>query len=165
MTTEPRIEQRRLRPYVGIAATTSIAGEGDVITACLRRLVDWSALRRLRSDGPSFVRYRRIEMPHRLDIDVCLPMTHGVEGTGEVFSAELPAGRYAVLVHEGPIEELAEANARLQDRAQRHDVRFDVVVRGQASDWASRIETCLSDPASAPVPHPRRTEIACLIAS
>ena len=164
MSNEPRIEYRPARRTLAIAAITSMAQEGEVVPSTLLRLQGWMVSRRLQADGPPFVRYRRIDMPHRLDIEVCVPVAAAGEGDGEVVAGELPAGQYAVLVHTGPMEELVEANALLQKWAQEQQVDFDMHAEGSWSVWAARIETSLTDPAVEPDPRSRRTEIAYLLA-
>ncbi len=164
MSNEPRIEHRPARRTLAIEATTSMQQEAKVVVSTMPRLQAWLASRRLQADGPPFVRYRRIDMPHRLDIEVGVPVATAAEGDGEVVAGELPAGRYAVLVHTGPTHELVEANAVLQKWAQEQQVDFDVQQEGSSSIWAARLETSLTDPAAEPDPRSRRTEIAYLLA-
>lgn len=164
MSNAPRIEHRPARRTLTIAATTSMQQEAEVLASTLMRLQSWMASRQLRADGPPFVRYRRIDMPHRLEIEVGVPVAMGAEGDGEVIAGELPAGRYAVLVHTGPKEELVEANALLQKWAEEQRVDFDVRPEGPSSVWSARLETSLTDAAAEPDPRSRRTEIAYLLA-
>jgi effector-binding domain-containing protein len=164
MLNQPQIEHRPSRPYLGVATTTSLDREAEVIPARLRQLEAWMASRGLRANGSPFVRYHRIEMPHRLDIEVGVPLADAADGEGEVIAGELPAGRYAVLLHTGPLDELVEANAALQRWAELHQVRFDVEEQGPASVWAARIEASLTDPEAEPDPRGRQTEIAYLLA-
>lgn len=164
MKTEPRIEHRPCRLYVGIATTTSMQQEAEAVPAALNRLKDWMDSHAVQAEGPPFVRYRRIDMPDRLDIEVCLPVAAAAGGGAELMAGELPAGRYAVLVHTGPVEELVDANAALQAWARRHRVGFAVEETGSTSVWAARIETTLTGPGDDADPQHRKTEIAYLLA-
>lgn len=162
MWTEPRIEQRAARPYLGIAATTSLQQEAEVVSSCLSRLQAWMASRGLQAAGAPFVRYRRIEMPHRLDIEVCLPVAAPTEGGEDVRAAELPAGRYAALVHTGPMDGLVEANAALQTWLHDRQLGCAMDEQGPATVWAARIETSLTPP-GATGRGDSRTEVAYLL--
>lgn len=160
MSADPRIEHRSALAYLGIAATTSMADEADVIRSSLRRLAEWMVAHGHEPLGAPFVRYRRIEMPDRLDIEVCMPVAAGTRGDGFVHHGEVPAGRYAAKSHFGPAQGLVQANADLQQWAEREGIAFDMVQEGPATVWAARIETSLTDPAAEPDPDRLDTEIA-----
>lgn len=160
MFTEPHLEHRSARPYIGIALTTSMQQAGKDITDHLHALGARLRSRHLAPAGAPFVRYREIEMPSRLLIEVGMPVASPAVGGGGAIADALPEGRYAVLVHTGSPDELVAANARLQQWAQRRGIRFHVEQRGAASIWAARIETSLGDPEGGTMP---RTEIAYLV--
>ncbi len=163
MRTEPHIENRPERPYVGIAAAVSMQEESEAIARHLGELRQWLDSHQLHAAGAPFVRYRRIEMPHRLEIEVALPLASATAGDADVIADSLPAGRYAVLVHNGPVQELVAANALLQAWARQQGIRFDTDETGQASVWRCRTETMLTDPRAEPDPRQHRTEIAYLM--
>ena len=148
MAAVPRIVYRQALHYVAVAATTSIEGEAGVIARHVETLEAWRASHG-GTDAGHFVRYRRIEMPHRLEIEVCLP-SDAVPAVHDGLVADgMPPGRYAVLAYEGPVEGLVDANRALQDWAGRHAVVFDMHADGAASVWTARIERYRSAPDAA----------------
>lgn len=164
MHTEPRCEVRAALDYVAVAATTSLQEMPGLIQACLDKLGAWTASRQLRAAGPPFVRYRKIDMPQRLEIEVCLPLAASAARDAGVTAGSLPAGRYVVMTHQGPYQELVNANASLLHWAEQHGLAFQVHKDGPATVWAARIETYLTDPQAEPDPQRHRTEIAYLAA-
>jgi effector-binding domain-containing protein len=159
MTDQPRIETRSALPYVGIPVFTSMAEEAREIEKHLAELQQWMQAREIAPSGPMFVRYRMIDMPERMEIEVCLPVDEAPPGDGRVRGNEVPEGRYAVLVHKGPLDGLVEANGHLQRWARQEGLEFQTHQRAEATDWTSRIETYLSDPSEG---RPQ-TEIAYLL--
>ena len=95
-----------------------------------------------------------------VEISVGLPIESGALGDGRMEFGELPAGRYAVLVHVGPYEDLVQANADLQQWAAEHGVALDGC--DGPSGWAGRVEFYLTDPGDDPDPRAWRTEVAYL---
>jgi len=96
MQNEPQIEIRPERPYVGIAAAVSMQEEAEAIARHLRALRQWPDSHQLHAAGAPFVRYRRIEMPHRLEIEVGLPLASATTGDADVIADSLPAGQFEV---------------------------------------------------------------------
>lgn len=120
----------------------------------------------VKPDGPHFVRYRRIDMPHRLDVEVCVPVAEPIEFAGDVLVGTLPAGRYAALVHTGPVEGLIEANEMVQKWLKGRQLSCAVEQEGSASIWGARTEVSLTGVTGAESAlnfRRRRTEIAYLL--
>lgn len=163
MSAQPLLEDRSAQPYVGIAVTTSMKHEAEKIAELLGELRRWLPSRQLAPTGAPFVRYWAIEMPDRVEIEVCMPVPTPTQGEGRVMSDTLPAGRYAVLVHSGPVQELVAANAMLQQCAEQQGIRFRKHDKGRASVWDSRTETYLTDPGVEDT-RSLQTEIAYLVA-
>ncbi len=163
MSDHPYLDYRAERPYVGIPVFTSMNEEARVIAEHLAELHAWMKSRQLAAAGAPFVRYRQIEMPDRLEIDVCLPVTSAHPGDGRVRGNALPAGQYVVLLHTGPREALVAANEKLQRWAAQQGIRFQTHQRGEAIDWTSRVETYLTDAQSERDAGRQQTEIAYLI--
>ncbi|WP_439517559.1 GyrI-like domain-containing protein [Hydrogenophaga sp.] len=165
MSETPRIEQRTEQPYLGIPVETSMQEEPRVIASHLQELQAWLRAEGIAATGAPFVRYRRIKMPELLAIEVCLPVQTAPPGDGRVRGNAIPEGRYAVLVHQGPVSGLVEANARLQRWAREQGLDFLTQDSGDVEGWTSRIETYLSDPQQEPDASQHRTEIAYLLKS
>ena len=159
----PRIENRAERQYLGIPVSTSMAEEAQVIGEHLAELQAWMRNHEIEPTGGLFVRYRQIEMPHRLEIEVCLPVQEAPPGDGRVRGNALPEGRYAVLLHTGPFDQLVDANERLQRWAAQEGIEFQTKQRGETTEWTSRVETYLTDPQRELDPEKHQTEIAYLL--
>lgn len=160
----PRIEVRAARPYLGRALTTSIDREAADVVRQFAELRRWLHAHGRETTGAPFIRYREIEMPHRLAIEACLPIASMAQGSGGIVADDLPAGRYAVLEHVGPLDGLVAANERLQRWAEESGLHFDMRRRGPASLWQARTETYLTDPAATHDPGSTRTELAYRLA-
>ncbi len=163
MSDQPYLDYRAERPYLGIPVFTSLNEEARVIAEHLAELREWMKSRQIAEAGVPFVRYRMIDMPSRMEIDVCLPVTAAPPGDGRVRGNALPAGQYAVLVHNGPHAELMAANEKLQRWAAQQGIHFQTHERGEAIDWASRVETYLNDARSESDVSKHQTEIAYLV--
>lgn len=159
----PYLDYRAERPYLGIPVFTSMHEEPQVIAEHLAELKEWMRSRQIAAAGAPFVRYRQIEMPNRMEIDVCLPVTSAPPGDGRVRGNALPTGQYAVLLHTGPREALVGAHEKLQRWAGQQGIRFQTQERGKATDWTSRVETYLTDAQSERNASRQQTEIAYLI--
>jgi effector-binding domain-containing protein len=103
-------------------------------------------------------------MPNRIEIEVGVPVATAVEGNGRVRSGVLPAGRYAVLLHEGPYDEMVQANADLQAWAEKRGIHWQMRMTKLGTAWAGRVEFYLRDPSNEKDPQKYETEIAYLTA-
>lgn len=104
MSSRPHLEHREATRYVAIAGS----GSGD---REFRAFADrtfpavFAAVGQLglTPSGAPFFRYFRFDPDGPFEVEVGVPVdgAGGGEGTGDASLAELPAGRYAVYVHEG----------------------------------------------------------------
>lgn len=163
MSQQPRIENRADRPYLGIPVFTSMDKEAQVFVEHLAELKAWMRANQIEATGAPFVRYRQLEMPHRMEIEVCLPVEEAPPGDGRVRGNALPEGPYAVLLHTGPPDQLVDANEWLQRWAAQEGLEFLTHQRGPATDWTARVQTYLSEPQSGAAPGQSQTEIAYLL--
>jgi effector-binding domain-containing protein len=99
-------------------------------------------------------------MDAELDIELAVPVAGGAPADDRVHQAELPAGRYVVLLHVGPYDGLIDANATVQDWAEEHNIRWR---RDHGSAWGGRVERYLTDPSAEPDSSRWETELAYLI--
>ena len=58
--------------------------------------------------GPPYVAYYNMDMQN-LDVEAAFPVARPLPGRDEVQAGELPAGRYATCLHNGPYNELGPA--------------------------------------------------------
>lgn len=105
------------RPIAAVHVSVRV---GHVATAW-RPALDkvWAFLRRhdgLRTDGHNLFVYRHPVRPGApLEVDVGVEVSHAFESEGEIVFTHTPAGRAVSTVHIGPPEQLAVANAAIEE--------------------------------------------------
>ena len=99
--------------------------------------------------GPPFWRYLTIEMPDRLEIECGVPVGAAVAGDDRVLAGELPAGRYATVLHVGHPDDLVETTGELLDWADREGLALDA--SPDQRSWGCRLEEYLTDPEERPI--------------
>ena len=115
--------------------------------------------------GAPFWRYLIIDMEAKLEIDVAVPVATAMTGDGRIIADVLPAGRYAVLVHTGPYDDLIEVTAVLLAWAEEKGLVWDKWSTGPRGEgWRARIETYFTDPTEEPDPAKWETELAFKLA-
>ena len=145
------IETREEQPYAAVRATVTPETFAKIADR-FDEVMQWLADRELPILGAPFFRYLRVTDDGRYEVEAAIPTIAVVPAAGEVFCATLPAGRYAVEVHEGHPDGLLEVTARILDA----DLRFD-----RAGDaWGARLETYFTDPAVQPDSSKWTTEVA-----
>jgi effector-binding domain-containing protein len=144
--TIPRIIERPAQAYVGIPAELTLAEVAKAVDGKFPRLFAWLAERRIDPCGAPFLRYYRIDMAKTLDVEFGVPVALPIEAAGEARSGTLPAGSYAVLIHEGPYDGLVSVNAALIDWAKHRDIALDSTPTPAGERFACRLETYLTDP-------------------
>jgi AraC family transcriptional regulator len=100
--------------------------------------------------GPPFCAYREWT-PGGVTVEAGLPVTAPVDWKGEIESATIPGGTYAVALHEGAHDSLDKTHALLDSWIEE---------QGRTADSA-RYEVYLTDPGQYPDPNEWRTEISC----
>ncbi|MBM7775856.1 effector-binding domain-containing protein [Actinokineospora baliensis] len=151
---QPAIETRPEQPYVSLRTQASLAEWGRV-NALIGEVYGWITERDIAPAGALFYRYHSVA-EDVIDVEVGVPVPTAVEGDGRVVAGSKPAGRYAVLMHEGHPDRIRETFAALDAWAEETGVDFDVT----DGVWAGRFESYLSDPAVTPDPADWRTEVA-----
>lgn len=159
MVTEPKVQDRPAQPYAGIRARVTMAELGQVVPPLWPDVFAWLGRHGAAPAGPPFIRYHVVDMDGVLEVEAGVPVTDAVSGDGRVQAGVLPAGRYAILTHTGPPEELVEANATLLDWGPAHGLEW----QRDGSIWGGRIEFSLSDPRQEPDPTRWQTEVALLL--
>jgi effector-binding domain-containing protein len=165
VSTEPRVERRAEKHYLGIRAVVSVRGMATVVPKLYPELGGWLKSKGVKPAGPPFTRYHVIDMPERLEVEVCFPVQGPVKGDARVRPGVLPAGRYAVLVHTGHFSELVGANAALQAWAKKKSIRWQYRETEKGSVWAGRAEFELRGPVEEKDPAKWQTEVAYLMAA
>lgn len=142
----PKIIERPVQAYVGIRAELTLAEVAKAVDGKFPKLFAWLAERLIEPSGAPFLRYHRIDMAKTLDVEFGVPIALHVEAADEVRRGTLPAGSYAVLIHEGPYDGLVSANAALIQWAKQHDIALDSTPTPEGEQFACRLETYLTDP-------------------
>jgi hypothetical protein len=169
MTTEPAqpyVQQRAEQPYLGLRLSTSIAGLGAAVDSGYPVLFGWLAEHGRQPAAAPFIRYLVIDMATELRVELGVPASvtsADVADDTRLHAAELPAGRYATLLHTGPYDGLLDANSRLLRWVDENGLTLDSWDTEQGSGWASRVEHYLTDPSRQPDPADWQTEIAVLL--
>lgn len=162
MNREPQIQERAAQHYAGISRTVTMDGMSAAVDESFPELFAWLAGNGIEASGPPFIRYLIIDMAAGLEIELAVPVSAPVTGSGRVRPGVLPEGSYAVLRHTGPYDGLISANAALQRWAGEHGVEFDTRQTGNGSVWRSRAEHYLTDPSKEPDPAKREVDVAYL---
>ena len=157
--TDPTIQTRPAAPYVGIERSVTMSAISEVADQ-IPMLIGWLAARGLVPAGAPFLKYDVIDMAHRLVIEAGVPVPHAVQGHGEVFASELPAGRYVTVTHVGRPERLMDVTRNLLEWAAAGGLVFDHYDSEGGDVWASRLESYLTNPADEPDPARWVTEVA-----
>lgn len=161
VTIEPKVEYRDEQLYVAIRSQVTMQELETALPPLIGEVFDWLGSKGLAPAGPPFWRYRVIDMAAKLEIDVAVPVATAVPGEGRIIADVLPVGRYAVLVHTGPYDELIEVTAALLAWAEEKGLTWDKWSEGSKGEgWRARIETYLTDPTVEPDPTKWETELA-----
>lgn len=156
----PQLVERAAQPYVFIHADIAPSELSAAIDRSFGRLFAWLNQRRIQPAGAPFVKYNVVDMTQRLELELGVVVATPVDGTAEVQAGTLPAGRYAVLIHQGPYDGLREATARLLQSADALHVQWDATTTAKGERFTARLETYLTDPSKQSDPARWQTEIA-----
>lgn len=148
------IETRAEQPYAAVKATVT-PETFPKIADRFPEVMRWLADRELPILGAPFFRYLRVS-GDEFEVEAGIPTIAEVPGEGDIFTATLPAGQYAVAVHEGSPDGLAAVT----DELLAHAVRFD----RDGDRWGARLETYFTDPAVEPDQSKWTTEVAIRLA-
>ncbi len=98
------IENITAQPVVGIRMHTKLEEIGDRIGELMPEI---GAFVGDRMAGPPLARWHTWE-DDAGEMEVAVPVTEPIEGTGRIQASELPAGRAAVAMHVGPYDTVAD---------------------------------------------------------
>jgi len=158
---DPQVETRTERPYMGIHAVARMEELPTVIPQLIGEVFSWLGQHGMQPNGAPLIRYNVINMESELDIDIGVPVASAsASGNSRVSAKMLPAGRYATLLHVGPYDKLMAANAALIDWAKAQGLQWDRWDDPKGDAFAARYESYLSEPGE----KPERTEVAIKLA-
>src|SRR5260370_36301847 len=117
--TEPKIEDRKVQPYMGIRTRVPMQELDVVIPQCIGEVFALLGKQGVAPVHAPFVRYHVINMPEMLDIEIGIPVASALPDEGRIHGGVLPAGRYASLIYTG-VDNGGQANAALLDLGTRN---------------------------------------------
>ena len=163
MSAAPEIVTRAEQPYVAVRAKVTM-GEIAAFARRFGEVFGWLDGHGLVPAGPPFFKYNFIDMARELEVEAGVPVAAAVDGDGEVVSGVLPAGRYAILIHQGYPSELVGATKELLDWAAGQGLSWDASPDGTGQRWGARLENYLTDPRQEPDMSKWLTELAFRLA-
>jgi effector-binding domain-containing protein len=164
LMTDPEIETRPERPYVGITRRVSMERFASVVPPLLGQVFAWLGTTGIDPAGPPFFRYAVIDMSGEMEVSAGVPTAEPVGGDDEIESGTIPAGKYVTAVHTGHPQELMEATRRLLDWAESRGVTWAMHPEPDGEHWDGRFEFYFDSPDDEPDMTKWRTELAFLTA-
>jgi len=152
---------RHAQPYVGTTRHVTMETMVPALPDATTVVHDWLVTHGHTATGAPFWRYRVVDMPRGLEVEVAFPLAEQVPvaGGGPVRSGELAAGRYVTVTYVGHPDGLEQATGRLLEWAAAKGLRWDMEQRDDGEHWAARLEVYLSDPDTEPDMSAWRTQL------
>jgi effector-binding domain-containing protein len=164
IVTEPKIDTRSEKPYVGIRTQVSMGEMGSgLIPQLIGEVFGWLGQRGIAPAGAPFMRFYVIDMADHMDVEIGVPVAAPVQGDGRVQGNTLPAGRYASLIYTG-VENGYEGNKVLIEWANNNGIQWDRWDDPHGDAFRSRYEIYIDGPDDDPNPANWRTEVAIKLA-
>src|SRR6478735_4960004 len=117
MAYEIVVEDVAARPIAAVHLSVPIGGVAAAWPPALDKV--WAFLRGhdgLRTDGHNIFVYHHPVLPGApMEVDFGVEVSRAFEPEGEIVLTQTPAGRVASTVHVGPPDQLADANAAIED--------------------------------------------------
>ena len=162
--TEPKIDQRKEVPYMGIRVQVPMEEMGSGLIPRLHaEIMDYLQKQGTGPAGAPFMRFHVINMPGKMDIELGWPVASALPGDGRVVAGTLPAGRYASLIYTGIMNGVA-GNKALLDWGAEQGLVWDTYNSDRGDGFGSRYEAFLTDPADEPDMAKWDTEVAIRLA-
>jgi effector-binding domain-containing protein len=156
----PQLVERSAQPFVAIRSEVKPTELSQAIDSAFSRLFAWLGEAGIPPAGAPFIRYKVVDMERKLHVELGVPIAAPVEASGDIHAGSLPAGRYAVSIHQGPYSGLRDANAALLQSAKQLGVEWDTTPTPDGEAFAARLETYLTDPSKERDPAKFQTELA-----
>ena len=159
----PTVVQRESQLYVGIRASVTMSTIPEIADR-LSQIFGFLRLRGITPSGPPFLRYDVIDMAGAMVMEAGVPVAAAPDDHGDIFSAELPAGRFAVLMYHGHPTGLLAATADLLAWAESEGLVWDMTEQPDGDHWGCRLEHYFTDPTIEPDLNNWDTELAFRLA-
>ena len=163
-TTEPKLDDRKEKPYVGIRKVVTVQEMGSgLIPQLIGEVFGWLGKQGIEPAGAPFMRFYVIDMAENMDIEIGVPVAAPVKGDGRVNPGVLPAGRYASLVYTD-VSKGYEGNSVLIGWAKDKGIEWDRWDDPKGDAFRSRYEIFIDGPKDDPDPTKWDTEVAIKLA-
>lgn len=127
-----------------IKKTTSVQDMPNVLGECYGEIMQYVHKINAKEPLESFVIYNNMNMSN-LEIDVGFTIPEKLPGRDHIKMSSIPAGRYAIALHEGPYENLTETYDKLTAYVKEKELEVD--------NWV--YEVYLNNPMDNPDEQPR----------
>lgn len=161
IVSEPKIDDRAERAYMGIRTQTPMKGMFKVVDKLMREMYAWRKESNVELNGSPFLRYHVIDMAGEMDIEVGFPVVTVSTGNERVMPGTLPAGRYASLVYTG---HGLTGNKTLIEWAKANGIMWDRWDTEKGDAFHCRYEAYLTDPKTEPRKTKWHIEVAIKLA-
>jgi effector-binding domain-containing protein len=158
MLSEPKIVEKPDQPYTAIVLDVKQSEISREAPPLIADVIKWINAHGERHSGPPFFNYVDFA-GGRMTMHVGMPTKTVMTGDAGMKTGTVPGGRYAVVTHTGPYNELHEANMALDAWAREKGLTLDGDVDGDRFVGANRMEIYHRDPGEDPSGHPV-TEVA-----
>lgn len=148
MLSQPKVVERPVQPYVGILSRVTMDGIAGAVDESYPRLFEWLNHKMLEPAAAPFIKYNVIDMARELEIECGVPIDDLAERTDGIIAGLLPQGRYAMLTHTGPYDELVAANGALLEWIAGQGLVMDVEDTDRGDRFGCRLEIYETDPAT-----------------
>lgn len=101
MISEPKIDYREKKLYMGIRTIAPFKGMFAEVDKLIKELRVWVKQHNLAAEGPFFLRYHVIDMDGPMDIEVGFMVSKHLPSDKRIQPGVLPAGNYANLTYSG----------------------------------------------------------------
>jgi hypothetical protein len=157
------VEDRAAEPYVARRLLVASDTSSDDVQIVAAELFGWLKRHGIVTVGPPFIRYLVSHPGMGLEIEVGMAVTIAVPAIAPVIAGTLPAGRYLVQRHRGPLVDFRGAEAMLDRWAAQHGPAAAREPVHPDTIWRGRVERFLTSPATEPDPSKWAIEVAYLL--
>ncbi|MBK9924244.1 MAG: hypothetical protein IPP66_03035 [Anaerolineales bacterium] len=146
---------------MGIRFIAPFKGMSKEIRRNASQLNNWFEEKKIKTAGPSFLRYHVIDMSGFMDLSYCIPVKKALPNDGNVKADFIPAGQYAHLIYSGGG---ISGNRALIEWVRAQGLDLDRWDTDEGDNFRGRYETFLTDPKIEPRKSKWQIEVAIKLA-
>jgi hypothetical protein len=159
----PKVILRGAQCYAAVHEAIPMSKLGATIPADIGFVASWLGKNGLKSVGPPFVRYKLVDMPKRLDVEIGFPTLNPVRASGRIVSGTFPAGSYVRTIHMGPYEGLISVNVATRAWAEHKKIHLARKDTKKGVAWGAWWEAYPTDPTKVRDPKKLEADIFYLV--